>query len=110
MALRPLADQLLVRADSLPTEYTTSEGVKLAVATDENATLPVGTVIDKGDHVSEVIEKGTRIFFRKYCPEVIFAYDDEGRLIPNLVIVKFEDVLGYDDGKGGQSLQKEKDA
>lgn len=111
MALRPLADNLLVRGDPKTDEYVTTEGKKLAVDIDPNAQLPVGTILAVGHNLDpNVFRVGTRIVYRQYCGEKVFLYDDEGRLIPNMLIVKFEDVLGYDDGDGKMSLPKEKDA
>ena len=94
----------------MPEQYVTTEGVELALNPTEDSTLPVGTIVDKGKNISGDLPIGTRIIFRKYAPEKVFLYDDEGRLIPNMIVIKLEDVLGYDDGKGAQSLPKEKDA
>lgn len=110
MALHPLAESLVVKADPVPDKYVTTGGMQLETAPNENSKLPLGTILEKGDGVRDDLKVGMRIFCRKYCFDDITVYDDEGRLIPNIVTIKQEDVIGYDDGKGGMNLPKEIDA
>lgn len=112
MALRPLADHLLVRGDPNSGEYVTKGGSKLSVDRDPNAQLPVGTIIRAG-WISRIffgLVPGKRILYRQYCGEKCFLYDDVGRLLPNMLVVKREDVIGFDDGTGAESLPKENNA
>lgn len=103
MSFKPLADRLLVLMDSAPESYTTQGGQALATVKDANARLPIGTVVRVGKWWLFWL-KGRRIMLEKYCGEDVPLYRKDGSLIPNMVIVKLEDVKGWDDGRPDESL------
>lgn len=89
--------------DSAPESYTTTGGNKLATIGDANARLPIGTVVRVGQWWKFWLN-GRRVMLEKYCGEEVPLYRQDGSLIPNMMIVKCEDVRGWDDGRPDENL------
>lgn len=99
--LQPLHDRILIKAVPIPEKIG-----NLYIPKNEDHRPGIGTIVRCGKDVPAEITPGKKIFYLKHAPVEVFVFDGKGDRVPDMFMIRYEDVDGFDDGLEGESLPK----